>query len=130
MADSLDSGFPRGAKAPCWHTILLLQSLVCYTFCDRGWLKGVDRWRSKHFEVAAGQADFESFQFRNSGFAYTKSDCPGVGDAAYFFCITGGVRGISHSRPAIAPLSFLDRYLWHQYESKQLMPDCCIGPKR
>ena len=22
MADSLDSGFPRGAKAPCWHTIL------------------------------------------------------------------------------------------------------------
>ena len=94
----MDSGFPRGVKAPCWHTILLLQSLVCYTFCDRGWLKGVGRWKNKHFEVAAGQADFESTRFRNSGFTHTKSACPGVGDAAYFFCITGGARGISHSR--------------------------------
>ena len=23
MADSFDSGFPIGVKAPCWHTILL-----------------------------------------------------------------------------------------------------------
>ena len=30
MADSFDSGFPIGVKVPCWHTILRLQSLVCY----------------------------------------------------------------------------------------------------
>ena len=99
----------RGESALLAHDFAV-QSLVCYTFCDRGWLKGVARWRSKHFEVAAGQADFESFRFRNSGFAYTKSGCTGVGDAAYFFCITGGARGISHSRTAAAThlvLSFI-----------------------
>ena len=87
----------RGESAMLAHDFAM-QSLVCYTFCDRGWLKGVGRWRSKHFEVAVGQADFGSTRFRNSGFDDMKSGCPGVGDAAYFFCITGGARGISHSR--------------------------------
>ena len=62
MAESFDSGFPIGVKAPCWHTILRLQSLVCYTFCDRGRLKGVGRWKSKHFELPTEQADFVPLQ--------------------------------------------------------------------
>ena len=39
-------------------TRLCLQSLVCYTFGDRGWLKGVVRGRNKRFLSATEQADF------------------------------------------------------------------------
>ena len=39
-------------------TRLCAQSLVCYTFGDRGWLKGVVRGRNKHFQPATEQADF------------------------------------------------------------------------
>ena len=39
-------------------TRLCTQSLVCYTFGDRGWRKGVVRGRNKHFPSATEQADF------------------------------------------------------------------------
>ena len=91
MANSFGSGFPIGARAPCWQgnpkgtaypwqeasnggqrlpggknpkkpgfrgTRLCWQSLVCYTFGDRGWRKGVVRGRNKQFQPATEQADF------------------------------------------------------------------------
>ena len=39
-------------------TRLCPQSLVCYTFGDRGWRKGVVRGGNKHFPSATEQADF------------------------------------------------------------------------
>ena len=39
-------------------TRLCPQSLVCYTFGDRGWRKGVVRGRNKRFRSATEQADF------------------------------------------------------------------------
>ena len=35
---------------------------MCYTFGDRGRLKGVGRWRNKHFEMSTEQADFVSLR--------------------------------------------------------------------
>jgi len=62
MADSFDSGFPIGAKAPCWHTTLQCISLVCYTFCDRCPRKGDAALLSIPFPVTAEQADFASLR--------------------------------------------------------------------
>ena len=48
-------------------TRLCLQSLVCYTFGDRGWRKGVVRGRNKHFPSATEQADSASSRTRSPG---------------------------------------------------------------
>ena len=48
-------------------TRLCSQSLVCYTFGDRGWLKGVVRGRNKHFPSATEQAGSASSQTRSPG---------------------------------------------------------------
>ena len=53
-------------------TRLCAQSLVCYTFGDRGWRKGVVRGRNKHFQSATEQADFASLRARNREFAFSK----------------------------------------------------------
>ena len=46
-------------------TRLCPQSLVCYTFGDRGWLKGVVRGRNKHFPSATEQANSASSRTRS-----------------------------------------------------------------
>ena len=46
----------RGPHAACCMGWAL--SLVCYTFGDRGWRKGVVRGGNKHFPSATEQADF------------------------------------------------------------------------
>ena len=51
----------RGESALLAHDFPL-ESLVCYTFCDPGWLKGVVRWGNKHFEIPTEQADFASLR--------------------------------------------------------------------
>ena len=43
------------------------QGLVCYTFGDRGWRKGVVRGGNKHFQSATEQADSASSRTRNPG---------------------------------------------------------------
>ena len=48
-------------------TRLCLQSLVCYTFGDRGWLKGVVRGWNKRFQSATEQAGSASSRTRSSG---------------------------------------------------------------
>ena len=73
---SLGSGFQRrqrclGGKNPkkpgFRGTRLFWKSLVCYTFGDRGWLKGVVRGRNKHFPSATEQAGSASSQTRSPG---------------------------------------------------------------
>lgn len=54
---SLGSGFPIGVSSIPIGTRFCLQSLVCYTFGDRGWRKG---------GVRAGTSTFR--QPQNSGF--------------------------------------------------------------
>ena len=59
IADSFDSGFPIGAKASCWHTILLAKSSVLYLL--RPWAAQRDcSMGNKHFELPTEQADFGS----------------------------------------------------------------------
>ena len=48
-------------------TRLCPQSLVCYTFGDRGWRKGVVRGGNKHFPSATEQADSASSRMRSPG---------------------------------------------------------------
>ena len=48
-------------------TRLCAQSLVCYTFGDRGWRKGVVRGGNKHFPSATEQADSASSRTRSPG---------------------------------------------------------------
>ena len=48
-------------------TRLCLQSLVCYTFGDRGWRKGVVRGRNKLFPSATEHADSASSRTRSPG---------------------------------------------------------------
>ena len=56
---------------------------MCYTFCDRGLLKGVVLFGNKHFQKNAEQADFGAPRAENTGFVpQTKSDCSGVGGVA------------------------------------------------
>ena len=50
----------RGEQRPV-GTRLCPQSLVCYTFCDRGRLKGAVRRGNGHFEMTTGQANFADF---------------------------------------------------------------------
>ena len=57
--------FNRGEKHPV-GTRFCPQSLVCYTFCDRGQLKGAVRRGNGHFEMTTGQADFENLPVRES----------------------------------------------------------------
>ena len=72
----------RGESALLAHDFAW-QSLVCYTFCDRGWLKGVGRWRNKHFEMPTEQTDFANLSVRESeNLLWAKFGCSGVGGAA------------------------------------------------
>ena len=48
-------------------TRLFSKSLVCYTFGDRGWRKGVVRGGNKHFPSATEQADSASSRTRSPG---------------------------------------------------------------
>ena len=66
-SNPLGSGFPIGASSIPVGTRFCLQSLVCYTFGDRGWLKGVVRGRNKHFQSATEQADSASSRTRSPG---------------------------------------------------------------
>lgn len=53
-------------------TRLCSQSLVCYTFGDRGWRKGVVRGGNKHFPSATEQADSASYRTRNPGVCFSR----------------------------------------------------------
>lgn len=79
--ESNETGRFRGTRL-CW------QSLVCYTFWDRGWFKGVVLRGNKHFEAAAEQADFASLWDKKPGVCKSKSACSGVGGAVAWrdFC--------------------------------------------
>ena len=55
----------RGEQCPV-GTRLCPQSLVCYTFCNRGRLKGAVRRGNGHFEMTTGQADFANLPVRES----------------------------------------------------------------
>ena len=61
----------RGRKNPkkpgFLGTRLCPQSLVCYTFGDRGWRKGVVRGGNKHFPSATEQAGSASSRTRSPG---------------------------------------------------------------
>lgn len=63
-------------------TRLCPQSLVCYTFGDRGWRKGVVRGGNKHFPSATEQADFGAPRAEIQDLPLAKSACSGVGDVA------------------------------------------------
>ena len=52
------SGFPIGVSSTLLAHDFALQSLVCYTFCDRWRWKGGVALQNTPFPVAAGQADF------------------------------------------------------------------------
>ena len=72
----------RGESALLAHDFPV-ESLVCYTFCDRCRWKGGVCFRNTPFPVAAEQADFGAPRALNSGFVtQTKSGCSGVGGAA------------------------------------------------
>ena len=53
-------------------TRLCPQSLVCYTFGDRGWRKGVVRGRNKRFQPATEQAGSASSRTRSPGFCASR----------------------------------------------------------
>ena len=95
-------------------TRLCPQSLVCYTFGDRGWRKGVVRGGNKHFPSAQNRRILARHALKFRICPGVKSACSGVGDVAErrefrqkFLersCITGGAEGISSPRPAAATL--------------------------
>ena len=53
-------------------TRLFWKSLVCYTFGDRGWMKGVVRGGNKHFQSATEQTDSASYRTRNPGVCFSR----------------------------------------------------------
>ena len=53
-------------------TRLFWKSLVCYTFGDRGWRKGVIRGGNKHFPSATEQAGSASSRTRSPGFCASR----------------------------------------------------------
>ena len=58
----------KNPKKPGFRgTRLCAQSLVCYTFGDRGWRKGGVRGRNKHFPSATEQAGSASSRTRSPG---------------------------------------------------------------
>ncbi len=67
---------PSGRKNPMKPgfrgTRLCLQSLVCYTFGDRGWRKGVVRGGNKRFQPATEQAGSASSRTRSPGVCFSR----------------------------------------------------------
>ena len=68
----LGSGFPIGASSISVGTRFCLQSLVCYTFCDRWRKKGVVPGCYRQFQGSAEQADFACWKLEKIGFAVGK----------------------------------------------------------
>ena len=90
-------------------TRLCPQSLVCYTFGDRGWRKGVVRGGNKHFPSAQNRRILARHALKFRICPRAKSACSCVGDVAErrefrkkFLersSITGGAKGISSPVP-------------------------------
>ena len=73
---SLGSGFPIGARSIPVGTRFCLQSLVCYTFCDRWRWKGAVTLPDRQFPEAAEQADFVGCKLQKTrNLQWAKSDC-------------------------------------------------------
>lgn len=61
-SNPLGSGFPIGASSIPVGTRFCLQSLVCYTFCDRWRRKGAGSGQDWHFSMTAEQGDITDRQ--------------------------------------------------------------------
>ena len=76
MADSFDSGFPIGVKAPCWHTILLAKSSVLYLlrpphFAEMHWKGAVPR-QTDTFRRQQNRRILWAERNTNEGFSMSK----------------------------------------------------------
>ena len=95
-----DFGFPIGARAPCWHTILLAKSSVLYLWRPPGAERGC--CLPEHTLSVPGRTGgfCVSQRLRMQGFAIAEAACSCVGGfkksaaARMFFEITGGAKGI------------------------------------
>ena len=112
MADPFDSGFPIGGENALLAHDFAVQSLVCYTFCDRcRWKRG---GLAEHSISSGGRTGgfwrttalknriCPSGKIRLFGCRWC-SEAEGIGKkSSERSCITGGAKGISSPRPAAA----------------------------
>ena len=89
MADSFDSGFPIGVKAPCWHTILQCISLVCYAILRFAKYKGpavsrIEAHNERTKETYASNPDIKTELSKHEVPIWEKANLTIEEAAAYF----------------------------------------------